>query len=484
MEQNNKNKQSYFDEHPTKSILIISALISLWFLVIPAIVGLIMLFLFIKRYKETKEDLNKKSEAIKQAEKRFSEENFMILREKVEKEENKLKKQSEKLEKLSYVYNSVKSYLDAFDNSQPTKAEIQKIEKMISGIEAVDLMNPTTQIALHCTEMRDLKKRFRDVNKDIDAVLADYESRYTTKGNLAIYRLMVVALRSELQNVLYTMKFGKLSDAEDAIGKICDKYIMIAADGNKAIAPTITKFVTQTKSLFIDAARIEYEYHLRKERAKEEQRALREKMREEAEERKRLEAERKKIEAEESKYTNEMKSVYEQLSVANGEKAAQLQARIAELENMMNQVAEKRETILKLQNGKAGYVYVISNLGSFGDHVFKIGMTRRMEWQDRIDELSSASVPFSFDVHSVIFSDDAVSLETDIHHRLNDRRVNKINHRKEFFDISLDELEALVYEIQPAADFTRTMAAEQYRQSLSMVGTFSDFEDEEDEEDE
>jgi hypothetical protein len=179
-----------------------------------------------------------------------------------------------------------------------------------------------------------------------------------------------------------------------------------------------------------------------------------------------------------------MKSVYEQLSVANDEKAAQLQARIAELENMMNQVAEKRETILKLQNGKAGYVYVISNLGSFGDHVFKIGMTRRMEWQDRIDELSSASVPFSFDVHSVIFSDDAVSLETDIHHRLNDRRVNKINHRKEFFDISLDELEALVYEIQPAADFTRTMAAEQYRECLSMVGTFSDFEDEEDEEDE
>jgi hypothetical protein len=244
---------------------------------------------------------------------------------------------------------------------------------------------------------------------------------------------------------------------------------MIAADGNKAIAPTITKFVTQTKSLFIDAARIEYEYHLRKERAKEEQRALREKMREEAEERKRLEAERKKIEAEESKYTNEMKSVYEQLSVANDEKAAQLQARIAELENMMNQVAEKRETILKLQNGKAGYVYVISNLGSFGDHVFKIGMTRRLNPQERIDELGDASVPFNFDIHALIFSEDAPKLEAALHHAFEHNKVNKINSRREFFKVPLEDIKKEVRKnFDKTVEWIDIADAEQYRQSISM----------------
>ena len=113
---------------------------------------------------------------------------------------------------------------------------------------------------------------------------------------------MVVALRSELQNILYTMRFGKLEDAEKAIDTICSKYLKIAADGNQSIATTVTRFVLQMKSLFIDAAKVEYEYYLRKERMKEEQRALREQMKQEAEERKRLEEERKKVEKEEAKF--------------------------------------------------------------------------------------------------------------------------------------------------------------------------------------
>lgn len=96
-------------------------------------------------------------------------------------------------------------------------------------------------------------------------------------------------------------------------------------------------------------------------------------------------------------------------------------------------------------------------------------MTRRSEPQDRIDELGSASVPFPFDVHSFIFSDDAVGLENKIHKILNDRRVNKVNLRKEFFRISIDELEQLVMELEPTADFKRTMVAEQYRQSQSIT---------------
>ena len=123
---------------------------------------------------------------------------------------------------------------------------------------------------------------------------------------------------------------------------------------------------------------------------------------------------------------------------------------------------------MKRQNGKAGYVYVISNLGSFGENVFKVGMTRRLEPMDRVKELGDASVPFEFDVHSFIFSEDAVSLEQKLHDILNDKRLNKINLRKEFFNVTVDYLEGLVQEIDPSAEFNKTMIAEQYRQSLAI----------------
>ena len=101
-------------------------------------------------------------------------------------------------------------------------------------------------------------------------------------------------------------------------------------------------------------------------------------------------------------------------------------------------------------------------------------MTRRLMPQDRINELGSASVPFSFDVHSFIFSDDAVSLETSLHQRLSTSRVNKVNRRKEFFCSTIGELEALVLELDPTAEFNRTMAAEEYRQSQSTDEVYSD----------
>ena len=127
----------------------------------------------------------------------------------------------------------------------------------------------------------------------------------------------------------------------------------------------------------------------------------------------------------------------------------------------------QKKEISKLANGKAGNVYVISNLGSFGENVFKIGMTRRLNPQDRVNELGDASVPFKFDVHSFIFSDDAVGLENKLHTILNNKRVNKVNLRKEFFYCTIDELEQLVTEIEPTAEFNKTMLAEEFRQSQS-----------------
>ena len=432
------------------------------------------------RYCETKIKYEQERLDIRIA--KVTDENFIALQEKLEDAEKKLASATKKTEKLSYVFRAIKNYIDKFNSAVSNDTEIRNIERMVEEVDIENLMEPTIEIKLHSDDIKELRRKFREVNKIIDDTLAEYERRYNTKANVAIYRLMVVALRSELQNVLYTMKYGKLEDAENSIKEICDKYLKIAGDGNQSIAPTLGKFIAETQSLFTDAARIEYEYYMRKERAKEEQKALREQMRQEAEERKALEQQKKQIEKEESKYNAEMEKLREQLEAANDEKAATLNARIEELEKLLAQVDEKKEDIAKLQNGKAGYVYVISNLGSFGEHVFKIGMTRRLEPQERVNELGDASVPFPFDVHSFIFSEDAPALETSIHNRLNKNRLNKVNLRKEFFDISLDELETLVYELEPSAEFNRTMAAEQYRQSLSMTELFTEFEaDNEDE---
>lgn len=318
-------------------------------------------------------------------------------------------------------------------------------------------------------DYKDLNKAFKANKKIISELLEKYANRYNTKTNQAIYQLMVIALRSELQNVLYTLNYKKLDEALNNIKEIINKYLNIARSGNQTISSTLTKFIGELEVLFIDAVKIEYEYYVKKEAARQEQLALREQMRQEAEERRRLKEQEEQMKQEAAKYETEIANINEQLKASeDDEKTKQLLAKIKELESQLNDIDKKKEEIINLQNGKAGYVYVISNLGSFGDDIFKIGMTRRLDPQERIDELGSASVPFKFDVHSFIFSNDAVQLESDLHQALENNRVNKVNNRKEFFKISIDDLENLVYKFDPAAEFNKTMVAEQYRQTLSI----------------
>lgn len=351
-----------------------------------------------------------------------------------------------------------------------------------------DEFAPSVILKLHCMDIKDLRKAYTENDKQITKVLESYSARYTTKANKAIYQLMVIALRSELQNILANLKYEKLDQSIDNVKKVTAKYLKIAGEGNQSISGTLTKFIGEIEYLFINAVKIEYNYYVKKEQAKQEQLAIREQMRQEAEERKALELEKKKVEKEELKYNTEITKLQESLSVTTSESEMEkLQSRILELQAQLSSVILKKEEITNLQNGKAGNVYIISNLGSFGNDVFKIGMTRRLDPQDRINELGSASVPFKFDVHSFIFSEDAVGLENELHNRLNSKRLNKVNLRKEFFKTTIDELENLVTEIEPTAEFNKTMIAEEFRQSLSTDEiytssySFDDYDSDEDE---
>lgn len=386
------------------------------------------------------------------------------LTQQTEKLEKQLGTLERKLQKERELYSAVTYAVDSYFEYDPALDKCKLPEYMEGMYEE---LAPTVTLRIHAMDTKALNKAYRDNDKQITELLGQYQERYTTKANKAIYSLMVIGLRSELQNILTNLKFDKLDNAVEQIKAVTAKYIAIAGEGNQSIASTLTKFIGATEYLFINAAKIEYDYYVKKEQARQEQIAIREQMRQEAQERKELEAQKKKIEAEESKYHSEIEKVRQQLLEASEAEKAAYEARILELKSQLSDITVKKDTIINLQNGKAGNIYIISNLGSFGENVFKIGMTRRLNPQERIDELGSASVPFKFDVHSFIFSKDAVSLETELHQRLNDKRVNKVNLRKEFFNATVDELEELVAEIDPTAEFNKTMAAEEYRQSIS-----------------
>ena len=371
-----------------------------------------------------------------------------------------------KLRKLQTVFKSLQYSVKRYFDEENSSKEI--VTDNISE-EAEELLTTTVELKLHLMDVRDLRKLYNQNNKLIQDLLVRYQGRYTTKANITIYKLMVIALEAELQNVLYNLSYSKLDKAIKDIKTITAKYQKIATDGNQNIATTVTKFIGEIEYLFIEAIKIEYEYFIQKERIKEEQKAIRDQIRQEAAERKILEEERRKVEIEEAKYEKEIVNIKDLISQSTDSlKIQQLEERLLKIQSQLDEVEKKKEEITNLQNGKAGYIYIISNLGSFGDSTFKIGMTRRINPQDRVDELGDASVPFRFDVHSFIFSDNAPELENKLHKTLNNSRVNKVNLRKEFFKATIDELEELVYSLEPSAEFNKTMLAEQYYQSMAI----------------
>ena len=153
----------------------------------------------------------------------------------------------------------------------------------------------------------------------------------------------------------------------------------------------------------------------------------------------------------------------------HSEEVERLKARLAEAEE------NSKRVISQAQLTKSGHVYVISNIGSFGEDVFKVGMTRRLEPQDRVRELSDASVPFPFDVHMMISCNDAPTLENALHQALRKCVVNKTNPRKEFFRTDIDTIAALVQQHHGEVDYVADPEALQYRQSLAMSDEDVDF---------
>lgn len=215
-------------------------------------------------------------------------------------------------------------------------------------------------------------------------------------------------------------------------------------------------------------------YKMKKQSEKEEQREIRAQMAEERKVQQEIERSIREAEAEElraqkalDKARKEMESKLAQLTA---EQAEMYQTKIDSLQEALTEAELKGQKALSMaQQTKRGHVYVISNVGSFGENVFKIGMTRRLDPQDRVDELGSASVPFLFDVHAMIHSEDAPALESALHQHFDTKRTNLVNRRKEFFNVGLQEIKNAVYEFAGNdVDFVETIVAQHYYETLAL----------------
>jgi hypothetical protein len=164
-----------------------------------------------------------------------------------------------------------------------------------------------------------------------------------------------------------------------------------------------------------------------------------------------------------------MEQAQEQFALASGEQKTMYEDRLRQMEERLKEALERKERARSMaEQTKKGCVYIISNIGSFGDDVYKIGLTRRWDPQDRIDELGGASVPFGFDVHAKILSDDAPALERKLHRHFILKQINKINHRKEFFRASLSEIHAEIEKLgMNGVNWTMVAQAKEYRESLA-----------------
>ena len=216
---------------------------------------------------------------------------------------------------------------------------------------------------------------------------------------------------------------------------------------------------------------LNYERLKKVQEEKEYKKLLREQRREELKAAKELEERREELEKERTHYQRHLDKILTQIQEEklDVKKELLIEKRV-EIEKLLGEIEEGiKDVDYRVANKKAGYVYVISNIGTFGENIYKIGMTRRLEPQDRIDELGGASVPFKFDVHAMIFSDDAPALEAALHKAFEDRKLNMVNTRREFFNVTLDEIKEVVKEnFDKTVEFVDVPDAEQFRVSQKM----------------
>lgn len=276
-------------------------------------------------------------------------------------------------------------------------------------------------------------------------------------------KLTMRSFNNECDNAIKNVNFSNIEATEKRIKKARETL-------NRLNKTNRVEIKVDYLALKLDELYLAYEYKQKKEEEKEEQRLLKEQMREEKRVQQEIEREKKKLKKDETHFAQAYKQLEKQFKDADEEMKKDINVKMAEIEESIKALQEELKAVdYREQNAKAGYVYIVSNIGSFGENIFKIGMTRRLEPTERVKELGGASVPFDFDIHAMVFSDNAPALENALHKEFVDYQVNRINPRKEFFRVSMEAIETKVKEKHDkTVEFTRLAQAEDYRKSLQI----------------
>lgn len=310
-------------------------------------------------------------------------------------------------------------------------------------------------------QLKKARKHSRDMAKNGRAGDCDYKE--AVRKEYAIH-FAVDAFNGKVDSVLSKVKhdnYGKLKQA------IFDAFAVVNHNGKPFKNARITELYLQARLEELKWAVATME--LRKIE-QEEQRAIREQMREEEKARRDIEKARKEAEKEERMLAKAMAEARKQMENASEAERAQFQEKLNEMERQLEEAEARGQRALSMaQQTKRGHVYVISNIGSFGENVLKIGMTRRLEPMDRVKELGDASVPFSFDVHAMIYSEDAPSLERELHRQFLEHQVNRINPRKEFFNVPIKQVRQVIDEQGHDVHWTMRAEAQEYYESRALA---------------
>lgn len=303
-------------------------------------------------------------------------------------------------------------------------------------------------------------------------IAANFSENWTLDGSLTKGKKMVKdnvkqilrSFNNECDNVIDKVKFNNIDSMRNRIIKSFEQL-------NKLNEINKISIKVDYLNLKLDELALAYEYQLKKQEEKEEQKRIREELREQQKVERELEEARKNTIKDKQHYEKAINELKQRLELTdNLEEKQNLTSKMNLLEVELDNINSKLADIdYRQKNQKAGYVYIISNIGAFGENIYKIGMTRRLEPEERIHELSDASVPFNFDIHAMIFSEDAPALENALHKAFEDKKVNMMNSRKEFFNVTLDEIKNVVKNnFDKSVDFIDIAPAEQYRETQRM----------------
>ena len=380
--------------------------------------------------------------------------------------------------------NTVKTELDGLS------ARVQPMTEYVSLQERLELLKKDVEAVEETQEMQgfgmyrqrfgldtseDYKDKIDDVRRDQKDMIRDKEAavcdiEWTVEGSKAKGRkmvrqsvqLMLRAFNGECDAAVLKVKYNNEVSLKNRIEK---SFAAI----NKLGESNKIRITDKYLQLKLDELDLVHEFKEKKEEEREEQKRIKDAMREEQKALKEIEKAKEKAEAEEKRNQAALEKARAELADATGRQHDKLEALVAKLENELSEAIDRKaKAIARAQLTRSGHVYVISNIGSFGETIYKIGMTRRLEPLDRVKELGDASVPFKYDVHAMIYSEDAPALENSLHKHFEARRVNKVNLRREFFKVTLDEIRVAVGKFHGIITMVTVPEAEEYRKTLAM----------------